>query len=317
MDNIIVETNKKKVNKFGLALGGGGTKGLALIGAIKAFEEAGIKFDYVAGTSVGALIGAFYCAGISADKMLEYALNLKEKEIKTSKIPLTPSKTDGLEEVIKRYLGDIQFDELKIPFCAVAVDIKTGEEVHLTKGSLVKAIAGSCAVPAVFQPVEFENYLLFDGGLQNTIPANVPKLNNCEITIGIDVNSSRGQGTDSTNYFKLLGQAISVMMKSNAIKGYLNADLMIKPNMKRFKNSSLDGAREMFEEGYKATKEKIQEIKDLFAKRKPKRNIFKFLYFWKNSNKTKDNVEIIENEKSNTLSEEFPQIELFNNKDDK
>lgn len=279
--DIVVKTNKRKIRKFGLALGGGGARGFAHIGAIKAFEEAGIKFDYVAGTSIGSMIGAAYCMGKTADEILAYALTLKEKDIKTSKIPLTPSKPDGLEKVVKNFLGDLDFSALKIPFTAVAVDIRTGEEVHITEGSLPKAIAGSCAVPLIFYPVEFGDMLLFDGGIQNNIPSNVPKLNGCEITIGIDINSTRGSGTDSTNYFQLVGQAIGVMMKSNCIKGYLNADIMIQPDMKRFKSTSLNGALQMFEEGYLATKARIPEIMELYKKRKDKKSFWSFLKFKK------------------------------------
>lgn len=295
--DIVVKTNKKKIRKFGLALGGGGARGFAHIGALKAFEEAGIKFDYVAGTSIGSLIGAAYCMGKTADEILAYALTLKERDIKTSKIPLTPSKSDGLEKVAKNFLGDINFSELKIPFTAVAVDIRTGEEVHITEGNLAKAIAGSCAVPLVFYPVEFEGKLLFDGGLQNNIPANVPKLNGCEITIGIDINSTRGSGTDSSNYFHLVGQAIGVMMKSNCIKGYLNADIMIQPDMKRFKSTSFDGAVQMFEEGYLATKARIPEIMELYSKRKVKKSFWSFLNF-KKKGKDFEQVNLIEKDEN-------------------
>ncbi len=276
-NQIIVET-KRKVKKFGLALGGGGARGFSHIGALKAFEEHNIKFDYIAGTSVGAIIGASLAAGKTADELLKLALSLRERDIRTNFVPLTPSKTDGIEKILIENLGDIEFSDLKIPFCAVVVDIKTGTELHITKGNLAKAVAGSCAVPGIFSPVEFGEHLLFDGGLINTIPANVPKLNNCQITIGIDINSTRGSGAKSKKYFDLLGASIGVMMKSNTIKGYLNADIMIQPNLKEFKSTKLAGAQEMFDEGYRATQEKIPEILKLFAKRKEKkgRGFFKF-----------------------------------------
>lgn len=281
--NIIVET-KRKVKKFGLALGGGGARGFSLIGAIKAFEEHNIKFDYIAGTSVGAIVGASVAYGLTADELLEIALSLKERDIRKNFVPLTPSKTDGIEAILTNNLGDIEFSDLKTPFCAVAVDIKTGKELHITKGNLAKAVAGSCAVPGVFTPVELEDHLLFDGGLINTIPANVPKLNGCQITIAIDINSTRGSGAKSRRYFDLLGASIGVMMKSNTIKGYLNADVMIQPNLKEFSSARLAGAMEMYEEGYRATKEKIPEILKLFAKRKEKK-VGRFFNFWTNKNK--------------------------------
>ena len=295
--DIIVKTNKKKIRKIGLALGGGGARGFAHIGALKAFEEAGIKFDYIAGTSIGSMIGAAYAMGKTADEIMAYAITLKEKDIKTAKIPLTPSKTEGIEKVVKNFLGDVDISELKIPFTAVAVDIRTGEEIHISEGNLAKAIAGSCAVPLVFYPTEFGDKLLFDGGIQNNIPANVPKLNGCEITVGIDINSTRGSGTDSSNYFHLVGQAIGVMMKSNCIKGYLNADIMIQPDMKRFKSTSFDGAIQMFEEGYLATKARIPEILELYNKKKTQKSFWSFFKF-KKKIKQLEQVNLIEKDES-------------------
>ena len=107
---------------------------------------------------------------------------------------------------------------------------------------------------------EFEDKLLFDGGLQNTIPADVLRRLGCDAVVSVDINSTRGNGTDSKKYLDLLMTSIGIMMKSNAIKGYLNADIMIQPDMKRFKSTSFDGAVQMFEEGYLATKARIPEI---------------------------------------------------------
>jgi NTE family protein len=171
-----VKLLKNKNVKIGLALGGGGARGYAHLGAIKAFEEYGLKFDYVAGTSVGAFIGAFYCAGWSYEQMYNISKEVRKKDIRKTKIPLLPSTTEGLQAIIIKELGDIDVSESKIPLAVVAVDIASAEECIITKGNLAKAIAGSCAVPAVFQPVEFDGRLLADGGLRNTLPADVPRL---------------------------------------------------------------------------------------------------------------------------------------------
>lgn len=279
MENLYIKTNKKKVKKLGLALGGGGARGFALIGVLKAFEENNIKFDFVSGTSVGSIIGAMYCAGISADEMKAFAMKLKDTDIRKSYIPFTPSKSDRLEETVRRLLGNITFNELKIPFVAVACDMRTGEEVHLDKGDVARAVCGSSAVPGVFYPVEFGDYLLFDGGLINNIPANVPKLHGCEVTIGVDINATRGTGTNSEKYIDLVFQSIGIMMKSNAIKGYLNSDVMIMPDLKKFSSSKFDGAEEMFEIGYKSTIEKMPEILAFFERRhKNQKRKFKWLF---------------------------------------
>jgi NTE family protein len=154
--------------------------------------------------------------------------------------------------------------------------MKSGLEQDITKGNLAKALAGSCAVPTVFHAVEFEDKLLFDGGLQNTIPADVLRKLGCDAVVSIDINATRGNGTNSTKYFDLILASVDIMMKSNAIKGYLNSDLIIKPDLKRFKASKMDGMHEMIEEGYRATKEAIPQIKELFKHKKLKKHWWSF-----------------------------------------
>ncbi|MBE5758250.1 MAG: hypothetical protein E7345_04970 [Clostridiales bacterium] len=269
---ILVAPKMKKYRKIGLALGGGGARGFALIGVMRAFEEENIKFDYIAGTSIGSVIGAMSAYGMTSSQMQDIATNIKIKDIRKSKIPFMPSSTEHLEKIIINTVGDIDIKDLKKPFCAVAVDMKTGNEVDITEGRLCKALAGSCAVPTVFEAVEFEDKLLFDGGLQNTIPADVLRRLGCDAVVSIDINSTRGNGTESTKYIDLLFASVSIMMKSNAIKGYLNSDIIIKPDLKRFSASKTDGMLDMIEEGYNATKKAIPEIKELFKKKKFKKH---------------------------------------------
>lgn len=279
--DILVAKKMKKYKKIGLALGGGGARGFALIGAIRAFEEEGIHFDCIAGTSIGSVIGALFDYGITSEEMVNLAKKLKIRDIRKSMIPLVPSSTDGIENTIKGIIGDINFEDLPLPFYAVAVDMKTGNEVDIHKGNLAKALAGSCAVPTVFNAVKFDDKLLFDGGLQNTIPADVLRKNGCDAVVSIDINSTRGNGTNSSKYLDLLFASIKIMMKSNAIKGYLNSDIIIKPNLKRFNASKMTGMMEMIEEGYIATKSKMSEIRELFKHKKKKRV---FLFFKKRRN---------------------------------
>lgn len=269
---ILVAPKLKKFKKIGIAFGGGGARGFALIGVIRAFEEEGLNFDFIAGTSIGSVVGAMYAYGMSSDKMLELASNIRVKDIRTSKIPLVPSPTDAIEDIIKNAVGDINIEDLSIPFCAVAVDMLTGNEVDILKGSLSKALAGSCAVPTVFHAVNFDDKLLFDGGLQNTIPADVLRRLGCDAVISVDINSKRGEGARSTKYFDLIVASVDIMMKSNAIKGYLNSDIIIKPDLKRFSAKRTDGMLEMIDEGYRATKEKMAEIKELFKHKKVKKH---------------------------------------------
>ena len=266
---------KKQKVKIGLALGGGGARGFTHLGALKAFEEYGIKFDAVAGTSVGSLVGALYCAGYTFEQMYRIAKEVEVKDIRTSKVFFMPSKTDGLEKIIVDELGDINIEDLKIPFCAVAVDLKTTDEVHLQKGNLAKAVAGSCCVPGVFLPVEFEDKLLCDGGLKNTVPANVLKLMGCDYVVSIDINKSRGYGTDSTKLVDVLACSIRILMKSNVIKGYLYSDVILKPNTKQFKSTRKDGFEDMIDEGYREAVDKIGQIIKLYDNKRISKRIRK------------------------------------------
>lgn len=258
----------RKNIKVGVAFGGGGARGFSHLGAIKAFEEFGIKFDFVAGTSAGSLAGAFYAAGYSYQQMYDAIKGLKEKDIKKNVIPFTPSKTDGIGEVVISNLGDINIEDLKTPFAAVAVDIKSTKEVAIAKGNLAKAVMGSCAVPGVFQPVVFDDMILSDGGLQNTIPADIPKLFDCDYVVAVDVNKSRTYGTDSTKFIDVVSCAIRILMKSNAVRGYANADVMVAPETKRFKSTKTDGFDDMIEEGYKAAVDVMPQIMEIFHRRK-------------------------------------------------
>lgn len=267
----------RKPKRVALVLGGGATRGLAHIGVIKAFEENNISFDYVAGTSVGSLVGAFYSAGLTSDEMIKIAKNLKVKDIKSGIIPLVPSKTDGIKNLIINNLGDIDISQLKRHFCAVAVDVHSGNEIDFTSGNLANIVAGSCSVPGVFQPVKYGEYLLHDGGLANNIPSNVPKIVfDCDKVIAVDVNSTRGQGTESDKFFDTLLASMRIMMKSNSLKGYLNGDIVIQPDLKRFKSTKLDYVDEMIMEGYNAAIYQMDSIKNLINGKVIKEKIRKF-----------------------------------------
>lgn len=259
--------------KVGIAFGGGGTRGFAHLGALKAFEEHGIDFDYVAGTSVGALVGALYAKGVSVDEMIDMAKSLRPKDLRTSKLPFVPSKTDKLEELLKEVIGDTVFSELKKPFSVIAVDMISAKEKEITSGSVIKAVAGSCALPAVFNPVEFDGMMLMDGGLTNTIPADIVRNKGCKYVISIDVNPARGYGTESFKLIDILATSVRIMMKQNAQNGKMYSDIVIEPDTKRFKASRTEGGLEMIEEGYLATIEKMDEIKALLKIKTKKKKI--------------------------------------------
>lgn len=257
---------KKKKRKIGLCLGGGGTRGFAHLGALKAFQEYGIKFDEVAGTSVGSIVGAMYCAGMTFDEIYTLSKGLVPKDIRKSKFGFMPSATDGLQEFIKNSVKFEKLEDLPTKLWVVAVDLNSGKEYDFEHGALVPIVAGSCAVPAIFQPVEYKDYRLIDGGVMNNIPANLLKESGCDVVITIDVNSTRGGGTKSTKTIDCLMASFGIMMKNNSKAGYTFSDIVIQPDIKKFKSTKVDGADEMIEEGYEEAIRLMPQILNLIKK---------------------------------------------------
>lgn len=254
----------KKKYKVGLCLSGGGTKGFSYIGAFKAFEEYGIEFDMVAGTSIGSLFGAVYASKMDLKILKDFSKDLKNKDFRHSKLGILPSSMDKLHDLLEQVLPVKKVEDLKIPYYGVAVDLKTGKEIHFNSGNLASVITGSCAIPGVFQPVKYKNMTLIDGGVRNNIPADVLKMNGCDFVVTIDCNCARGGGTSSEKFFTQFSTSVGIMMVNNSIKGTKLSDIIICPDLKKYKSLNLEGKEEMIKEGYRATVEMIPEIKKLF-----------------------------------------------------
>ena len=187
-----------------------------------------------------------------------------------------------LKEGEKFWIGDTLFiktDRIKNNGNNLCVDLKTGNEIDFNQGSVVKAVAGSCALPILFSPVEYGNYNLVDGGVRNTVPVDVLKKQDCKYVIAVDVNPSRGQGTQKTGLIDVLAASTRIMMKENADKGRRQADVLIEPDTKEFSSYSSKGASDMIDIGYQAGLKAIPQIKKLSKLRsrfKQRRQIEKF-----------------------------------------
>ena len=255
----------RKKHKIGLCLSGGGTRGLTYIGVFRAFEQYGIKFDAVAGTSIGSLFATMYASGMISSEMQQWAMKAKDSDFRKSKLGFLPSKMDNLAEMINKILPNTKLENLKIPCYVVAVDVRTGEEKHFSSGDIAPIITGSCAIPGVFCPVKYKNMVLVDGGVSNNIPVDVLKNNGCDIVITIDCNSTRGGGTNSNSLVTQFVTSVGIMMANNSKKGIKLSDLIISPDMKRFSSLKLEGREEMIKEGYNATVNKMTEIKKVLS----------------------------------------------------
>lgn len=177
--------------KIGLALASGGARGSAHVGVLKVLEREGIKISAVAGSSIGAMVGGAYAAGVSVERIEQEWLNTDLPKVVRSFLPTFPraglSSGGELRKYLRSVLGDVRIEELPIPFAAVACDIDTGEMVVLREGSLVDALRASVSIPGIFYPVRWQGRLLVDGGLVEPLPVRVCRELGAEIVIGVDI----------------------------------------------------------------------------------------------------------------------------------
>ena len=254
----------KKKYKVGLCLSGGGARGFSFIGAFKAFEDMGIEFDAVAGTSAGSIFGAVYASKMSYEEIYTKTLRVKTKNFRNSKLGFLPSSMDGLRELIEKTLPVKKIEDLSLPYYAVAVDLKTGKEIVFDSGELPQVITGSCAIPGVFTPVKYKGMTLIDGGVRNNIPADVLRARGCDFVVTIDCNCTRGGGTNSDKFITQFTTSIGIMMVNNSTRGLELSDIIICPNMEKFSSLKIVNKDEMIKEGYRATMEQMPEIEKLF-----------------------------------------------------
>ncbi len=187
--------------RVGLALGGGGMRGMAHVGVLRVLEQAGIPVDCIAGTSAGSLVGAAYAAGLRSDRLLDLALQMRWRSISR---PVWPR--DGFVSFarLESYLidagGDLSFGQLKIPYAAVAANLATGEQVVLSRGRLAPAVRASCSVPGIVTPIDLGGQRLVDGGIANNLPISVVR------ELGADVVIAVGLGSPPGDYPRGVGQ---------------------------------------------------------------------------------------------------------------
>ena len=197
--------------KLGFALGSGGSRGVAHIGFLRAMEEQGIRPDYIVGCSMGAVVGAAYASGFSVDKMEEAVKKLRLLDL------IAPTgKRGGLfdtkkvRKLLEKYIGDITFADLKIPFRCVAVDMITQRVVEFSEGSLLDAVIASSSIPSVFRPLEKDGMRLIDGGILERVPFMQVKDMGADVVVAVDVLGQRSTKEKCPSTLGVLLEAIDI-----------------------------------------------------------------------------------------------------------
>ncbi|MGC9522477.1 MAG: patatin-like phospholipase family protein [Anaerolineae bacterium] len=185
-----------RTGKTGVALSGGGARGLAHIGVLKVLEQAGGPVDFLAGTSMGGLIAAAYAAGLSPEFMEHEALRMAS--LRRLLALADPTMLQGglfegqkVREYLSDHLGDCTFDQLRLPLTLVSVDLNSGETVYLNQGRVADAVRATIALPGLFTPVERGGQLLVDGGLLNNLPTDVVRQMGADVVIAVDMASDK------------------------------------------------------------------------------------------------------------------------------
>ena len=250
-----------------LVLGGGGARGLAHAGVLEVFSEEKLPIDMIVGTSVGALIGSFYAAGIPTQNIVKLAQHMTWGKLVNFKFsPVGFYSTKRMEEYVSRNIGDKKFHELKIPFACVAVDIRNGEKVILRDGSVAAAVRASATMPGWFQPVEYRHRLLMDGGIIDNIPVDVARLMGADIVIAVDVTVGIGLAK-TDNALMILSQVMYIRGNYLAEEQLKQADLVISPDVNDVTVSELERGDECVDAGLVATRDQVRQIKKLILGR--------------------------------------------------
>jgi len=254
--------------KVGIALGGGGARGLAHIGVLKALEEEDVPVGVIAGNSVGALIGSLYAAGITTSKMEQMSqeigwsalTNLSRYSLFRLVMTEERLSTDNMEVYLRKYIGDKRFDELKIPFACAATDLQTGERVVFREGSVALAARASATIPGMFEPVVFRHRYLVDGGLVSNIPTDLVALLGADIIVAVDVTADITH-VQPKSVLAVLNQAIYIQSERLAQDELIRAQVVIRPQMGDIGSMDLSRSDESIDAGILAGRRAVPEIK--------------------------------------------------------
>lgn len=251
---------EKKVYKLGLALSGGGAKGFAHIGAIKAMEERGIYPDVISGTSAGAVVGALYAAGIEPEEMLEHFMKHEVTDFLKFTLPNKSFlKYDGFAKFLRNVLPVKNIEDLNIPLHIIASDFDNGNFVDFTSGELVPRIMASCTLPVLFAPIKIDGTRYVDGGLFKNLPVS-PIRDLCDKVMAINV-SPHLIDEHKENMLYVAAKSYQYVFKANATEDIKLCDWILEiDSVLKYKTFELKKAKEIYEIGYVETHHALEEI---------------------------------------------------------
>ncbi len=241
--------------KRGLVLSGGGARGIAHLGVLKALDEMEIKFDCISGTSAGSIVGALYAYGLKPEQIFDLIKNLSIfKSVRPAFAWTGLLSLDGLKEVLIKSIPENNFSALKIPLTVAATDIRKGKIHYFTEGELATSIMASCCIPAIFNPITINGNLYVDGGLLDNLPVK-PIRSECDFIVGSHCKHI-SPDFDTTNIKLVVERSLLITIHANTEVSRGLCDTFIEPpRMDRFSSLNLSKAQEIFDFSYRFTKD--------------------------------------------------------------
>ncbi|MFZ0037623.1 MAG: patatin-like phospholipase family protein [Candidatus Acidiferrales bacterium] len=255
--------------RVGLALGGGFARGIAHIGVLRVFEEEGIPIDCLAGTSVGALIGAAYASGATLVDMERQGSETRFRDFgRWTLSRMGMASNERLEEFLHKFTTARYFEELHIPFAIVATDIVRGESVYFTEGEIGIALRASCAYPGLFLPVEYRGRILVDGFLTDAVPTRAVRSLGANIAIGVHLEPGELKNKPR-NTIEVIGRAFSIIQEGQEAPWRQSADVVIEPDVHDVLWDAFTETPRLIAAGAAATRAALPRIRAAIARHMP------------------------------------------------
>lgn len=238
----------------GLVLSGGGARGIAHIGVLKALEEKGVRVQRLAGTSAGSIVAALYAYGYSPDRIYEIIRGLSIfKSVRPAWTWTGLLKMDGLQDLLHKYIPENSFGALTLPLTVAATEIRKGRVHYFTEGELIPAIIASCSIPAIFDPLAHNGGLYVDGGIFDNLPVR-PIRDACDFVIGSHCNHISND-FDAKSLKVVIERSMLMTINANTQVSRKLCDVFIEPpHLDRFSSFDIGRAQEIFDTGYHFTK---------------------------------------------------------------